>query len=114
MHLSGPKKLQTLDQLKGYGFEVHTEGIYVNSNFTTASEYFKKASELGHSYANIELGDLHYFGYGVDEDTEIAKDFIISSMLANPDGIIKLANLKLYNPNDSLILIQLKSSLSSY
>ena len=36
---------------------------------------FKKASELGHSYANIELGDLHYFGYGVEEDNEIAKDY---------------------------------------
>ena len=64
----------------------YAEGIYVNSNFTTASEYFKKASELGHSYANIELGDLHYFGYGVDEDTEIAKDYYyIEYARGNPD-----------------------------
>ena len=93
----------------------YAEGIYVNSNFTTASEYFKKASELGHSYANIELGDLHYFGYGVEEDNEIAKDYYyIEYARGNPDGIIKLANLKLYNPNDQVDVLNSIKIISEF
>ena len=62
-------------------WSAYAEGIYVNSNFTTASEYFKKASELGHSYANIELGG-YFFGTELKKMMKLQKIIIISSMLA--------------------------------
>ena len=95
------------------GLEKHAEGIYVNSNFTTASVYFKKVSELVHSYANIELGDLHYFGYKAKKTMRRKDYYYIEYARGNPDEII-ISEFKALYPNDQVDVLNSIKIISEF
>jgi formylglycine-generating enzyme required for sulfatase activity len=48
---------------------------YDNDNYTEAMACFQKAAEKGNAEAEYHIGELYDYGFGVDEDDEIAADW---------------------------------------
>ncbi|KAK8835369.1 hypothetical protein M9Y10_025134 [Tritrichomonas musculus] len=59
-----------------------------------AKYYYEKAANLNYSDAFIMLGDIYYYGYGVEQDYLKSKDFYEkSSDSDNAEGLVKLGDL---------------------
>lgn len=50
------------------------DGAYASQDYTTAYEYYRKASELGNGYAEYKIGQMYEQGYGVNRDVNKAYD----------------------------------------
>ena len=46
--------------------------INCQQGFREACKWFKKAAEQGDVDAQNNLGEMYYFGYGIDQDTQKA------------------------------------------
>lgn len=66
----------------------------IKANYLKAKKYYELATKKNNSYAFVKLGDLFYFGKGVEQDyLEAKKYYEQSASLDNSNAFVKLGDL---------------------
>lgn len=65
---------------------MYLKGEGVEKNFTTAREWFEKASEYGNDSANYNLALMYQTKLGVEEDQDAAVDYFRRAVMKNHQG----------------------------
>ena len=80
-----------IDALLGYKY-------YINKEYQKALKWSKRAFDEGQSVFSVLISDCYRFGYGVEKDEDLAKQWIIKGVEAGNEQAI--LNLKARYPED--------------
>lgn len=87
-------------------------GLGTKQDYTEASSWYKKASDLGSSYAMLNLAELYQNGKGVTQDLGISKDWYKKAVAAgNMEARKQLEERMKKEPIDAAVATELVSKL---
>lgn len=81
--------------------------LYEEKRFSEAAEIFKLLSSEGNSAAQNSLGDMYYYGYGVEKDYNEARiQYELSAKQGNRDALYNLGIMYLNGIGVNVSMIQ--------
>ena len=82
-------------------------GLIVDTDYKKALDYYLQSAEMGHSRANLHLGDIYAYGYlNVEPNLRKAEEFYLREFnIGNPKSKELLAVFKYYNADTKIDLI---------